>query len=581
MKKKLVAAVLTGTMLMACLTACGGSDKAAGGAAAASSAAAAASSVEEAAEAAESAASEAAESAVSEAAEAAASEAAESTAAEEPAAEAETTSDGAKEITIVYGGDPGNLSPFTSSIYTSPGLVEIYPALFYCSDRSDPEASMEPALAESWEQIDEKSYRITLKEGITDSEGNPFTANDVKYCWDYWNELGNNTSCFGDYESSEVEDDLNIILHMKTTNYGTYLNMLWCTVFTTQAAAESHDLATDPVGVGPYVLDSWTPGTSLVLKKNPNYWAADTTEPKLMQNADKITYLFLSEASQIAIGMENGEIDFANNLTSTEIDMLTGSGNFYEYRHLSDLIYGLNFNQYGDHVLNNVNIRKAIAYAIDLNGIMEAGFDSKGEVATYCGSVNTADIYDEFVNLNDNYYAYDVDKAKELMEGEGYSDSNRLKLKLMVRADGGAQEAMATVIQAYLSQIYIDVEVLSFDYSTFATYQTDYEQYDLMISLYGCFFSTDIMKFFDQNNYNGVAQNGLKSDELQGLIEAANYSTEGHNKENVVALETWLCDNMALYVFGNNDYAWVARNGVDVTTYDSCWYTFPGGWTID
>ena len=575
MKKKLVSLLLVSAMVMGTLTACGGSDKPAGGEAASGSSKAE-SAVSEAAESAasEAAGSSAAEeeaSSVSEAA-APADEASSASSAAEAAAEAAEAVDGDKNPVLVFGPDPGSLEPFNFSIFYYPYMHGVFDMLFYRTGRN---GEYTPGLGESWEQIDDTTYEIKIFDGIYDAENNPLTAKDVVFSWDTWDELGTCESVFGCYDHAEAVDDTTVRLYLNATNYGYIQNYLLCTPIVTEAAYTSHDMKTDPVGAGPYKVKSWTPGTSLVLEKNDNYWCADDIKnPKRTQNADTITYQFLQESSQIGMAMENGEVDFASSLSETELNRLTAMDDFYEFDQLSDLGMILMYNCAPGKLMDNVNLRKAVSYGINVDDIINGAYQGKAEPLTSGGFFNSDEYIDDYAM--DDYYSYNPEKCKELLAEEGYDEKNPLTVRLMVQGDE-LQQAIATVIQADLGVCGVNVEILTYDSSTFTAYQTDYDQYDMFIVGLGAYFVTDILKWVDERTYGGHGMNGIEGTELQELIEVCN-DTPTHNDETCLAAMNWVNENVPYYGLVMPYYTWTVREGIEVTNYDGIACTHTGAW---
>lgn len=573
MKKKLVSLMLVCAMAMGSLAACGGADKAPAGEekAASSTVEETASSAEETAEEAASAVEEIEEAAsAAEETEAAASSAEAVSASAEEAAEA-ATSEG-KNPTLVFGPDPGSLEPFNFSIFYYPYMHSVFDMLFYRTGRN---GEYTPGLGESWEQIDDTTYEIKIFEGIHDAENNPLTAEDVVFSWDTWAELGTNESVFTYYERGEAVDDTTVRLYLNRTDYGAIQNYLLCTPIITEEAYTSHDMATDPVGAGPYKVKSWTPGTSLVLEQNENYWCKDDVKnPKRAQNAETLTYQFLQESSQIGMAMENNEVDFASSLSETELNRLTEMDDFYEFDQLSDLGMILMYNCDPGRLMDNVNLRKAVSYGINVDDIIVGAYQGKAEKLNFGGYFNSDEFLESYAK--EDYYEYNPEKCKELLAEEGYDEKNPLSIRLMVQGDE-LQQAIATIMQANLAACNVNVEILTYDSSTFTAYETDYDQYDMFIVGLGAYYVTHILMWVDERTYGGHGMNGIQGTELQQLIETCN-DTPTHTEENCQAAMDWIYENVPYYALVMPYYTWTVREGIEVTNYDGVACTHPGGW---
>ena len=139
-----------------------------------------------------------------------------------------------------------------------------------------------PVLATSWSLSEDRlSWTFNLREGVKFHDGTDFDAGVVKFNFDRVmdaaNELGNVKQWEPHIASVEVVDAHTVKLNTKKP-YGSLLSLLasdFGKLMNSPAAVARHGdrYARNPVGTGPFVFDSWTPGTKLVLKRNPDYWA--------------------------------------------------------------------------------------------------------------------------------------------------------------------------------------------------------------------------------------------------------------------------------------------------------------------
>ena len=148
-----------------------------------------------------------------------------------------------------------------------------------------------PSLATSWSVSDDSlTWTFNLRENVKFSNGNDFTAEDVKYSFDRVLTMNAPESgvswilsqCM-DTNSTKVIDDYTIEITL-TESYGGFLALLGYTVgyIVDKETVEAHggvvaDIENEwmkehAVGTGPYMLDHWTHKTEVVLTKNDNYW---------------------------------------------------------------------------------------------------------------------------------------------------------------------------------------------------------------------------------------------------------------------------------------------------------------------
>lgn len=133
------------------------------------------------------------------------------------------------------------------------------------------------------------------------------------------------------------------------------------------------DLSKHPVGTGPFVFESWTPGQEIVLTKNEKYWGI---KPKV----DKVVFKTVPEDTTRVAMVETGEAHIAEQLPVTEIERVQSS---------SSMTLGCYDSFAVDHIgmnvtmkpFDDVRVRQAIAHAIDKAAIIKGVYNNVGKVA--------------------------------------------------------------------------------------------------------------------------------------------------------------------------------------------------------
>jgi len=138
---------------------------------------------------------------------------------------------------------------------------------------------------------------------------------------------------------------------------------------------------------GPFVLESWTHNSSLVLKKNPNYWNADSVK------LDKVNLAIMSDTTTIINAYKSGDLDVVGVNKQEQLDEFNKDSNSkYEYYTTQGLVF--NFYNTKDELFKNENIRKAFSLAIDHEDINEMCFGGL-RVPTYGWVVPTISVGEE------------------------------------------------------------------------------------------------------------------------------------------------------------------------------------------
>lgn len=460
-----------------------------------------------------------------------------------------------KVVKIAYTSDPGSLGAFDEG--SSSGrwtvLAYTYENLAYL----DVDGQYYGILAKNWQKDEEKSnstnavWNVEIYDYITDSDGNKITADDVVFSFNECLENGKgnqHTALTGSLVSIEKTGDYSVQIICNSEAAGEVENMLTQVMIVSEKAyKESGDnMRSKPIATGPYVVTEWVTGSSLKLAKNENYWQKEELriDPQ-KQNVDKIEYYFVTESSQIAIGMETGIYDAATSLNYTNASRFMEGGqssNGFEVVEARDTyIQQMWVNRSEESPLNDVRIAQAVLYAIDTEGLINVVVEGRGE-SCYCyGSDLNIGFQDKW--LTDNYYQYDAEKAKALLAEAGVKDGD-LKLTILCDTDE-VRVKIAQIIQVYLKEVGIDSEVTSFEQALWNTYQTDPTKFDLNISYNSAY--GYITRIWNQLNSTRYAEHNMamvRDDNLDNLIMTAAVS---QTDEDIDAAKQYMTENAYHY----------------------------------
>lgn len=168
---------------------------------------------------------------------------------------------------------------------------------------------------------------------------------------------------------------------------------------------------------GPYVLDDWAKGDHILLKKNQDYWNADRPAPL----ADQVRFTFNTDTASATTAMQNGEIDGAIAFPVSSIDQLrAGKGSVTFGPGLG--MFNVSAINIDEGPLANKEIRRALALAIDYDGIREGIFKGTAEQnKALTPRATWGYAKDVFQSAWDELLAgkQDVEEAKKIIEAEG------------------------------------------------------------------------------------------------------------------------------------------------------------------
>lgn len=457
-----------------------------------------------------------------------------------------------KKVVIAYSSDPGNYLPFgaTNSV-RSTVQVYFYESLFSNYGEG---GTMVPVLAKTKEVLSDGVYRITIHDNIYDTAGNHITADDVVFCFETSIANGERTTFLGELAEVKKVDDYTIDFTFENEQLGSFENAMFVTSIVSKKAYEESatGFSSDPIGTGPYYIADWQVGSSITLKKNENYWGKDGLVGFECQNCDEIVIKFIAEPAQATIEMETGNVDWAYNISTKDSDTFLDRKGFTVESYPFVQTRTLAFNCDPSCVFADVRLRQAVAYAIDAAAIVQGVYDGKGGVSTTLAIPEPEGGYSvDFVDSwkNSIPYEYNLEKAKELMAEAGYPNGG-LHVKLMTK-DMDEYRTTCQVIQAYLSQIGIDVEILSYENALYQTYHYDPSAFDMYLCQFANNSSIYIpngWKWYFNRNANGTNVLFMDDDKLQTLLDAS-LDIHTHSDETMDELWQYLKEECVAYPY--------------------------------
>lgn len=410
------------------------------------------------------------------------------------------------------------------------------------------DGEMTNCLIESYEKIDDTTVTVTLYDYIKDSAGNPITASDVVFSYTKAKEEGavkgasyfDTVTATGDYTVQFTFSRALALGELEQTFSQVY-------IVSEKSYEESGDgMLLNPIGTGRYVLSNYESGSSITFKENEDYWQTneDLVTVRDVANVKEITYYIITEATQRAIAVEEGTVDFAD-ISVADLESVTAAGKSV-YKYQNTLTYYMAANCSEDSVLQNEALRKAVFYAID-SSQLAAGLTSTSGFPVYdmmCS--NYVDYLDSF-ETEDNFYTNaSLETAAKYLEEAGY-EPGEVTLTLIGDSSQVVQD-LSVLLQAILEQVGIKVEVELYQSNIISTYTSDSAAWDLYIeqkadNLYMVNAWANVL---DKDKYEwGGTVNFVFDDTLQEMLDVAR-TEETHTEENILALHDYIVDKAYL-----------------------------------
>ncbi|MCD7861971.1 MAG: ABC transporter substrate-binding protein [Lachnospiraceae bacterium] len=435
------------------------------------------------------------------------------------------------------------------------GLIElIYEPLFYTQYTEDG-FNLEPCLAKDWYDEDETHMVVEIYDYIHDSDGNNITAEDVVAAYEILIESGNYTD-FDYFESVEAIDDYTVrFTWTKEIDSITALGSMMGTLIYSQQAYADHDFTTDPVGTGTYEPTELVTGTKYVVEPT-DYWQTDESvrTDESIQNVDVFTTEVINDNSVAYIAFEEGSIYQISPSTVQLTDFLEGGKYYGEYTlsyQYSTGVYGLGFNLSGEStVSDDLNLRLAIAYAIDGEGIVEA-IGSTDHAAVHAEASSSIIGYQDVWDSMENYYSvYDVDLAKEYLAESNYNGET---LHIIMRSGREANDTAVQIIQQELNEIGVTVQIDAYEDAIVNSYLYDATCWDMYFYIAnGDPISQLWSRLEDLDNFShGYTATGVNDPVLQEMIDNVQ-TVDGFTDENIQEIQQYFTDNCMLYSIWSN-----------------------------
>lgn len=451
----------------------------------------------------------------------------------------------------------------------------IYEPVF---DRERETGNLIPVLGKSYKEVDPYTMEVELYDYIHDSQGNPLTADDVVFSYEEMIAEGNYWTGYL-IDSCTKVDDYTFQLKLRTARAGALETVLSKTPIVTKAAFESLDMSAEPVGTGHYVLDNYVSGSSWGYEVNNDYWQTEElTSPFSKANISNIEYKLYTETAQSSIALETGEIDVIEDVTSSEFYLFEEGGMDAEtaslYEYASHFVTFLNYNCDPSDVFADQTLRQAVSTAIDQQSLLDAAYDGHGGICKTLAASSCVDFNDAW--NNDDYYDYNLEKAKELLGEAGYGEGE-LTVRLLV--DNYEQRIrMAQIIQANLADIGVTVEILTYDTALYNTYKYTTDQYDMYIETLNCddYITTIWDSALNNTKYSdGGTISHYKDDKLQEYVVSAG-SKETRTDELIDEARQYLYEVVPSYGLIYTSVSHVAVNSINDLTVNMSCYLQPG-----
>lgn len=365
--------------------------------------------------------------------------------------------------------------------------------------------NLTPALATRWEiSPDGLEYTFHLRSGVffhdnacfPNGKGRQFNAKDVKYSFErvcdprtstrgydffknlvagaseYYSDISNATKNNTEPKLKEVsgyivKDDSTFVIKLKKP-FGPFIYYM-CLGFgyiVPKEAVDKYgkDFFQNPVGTGPFIFENWSQDKDLNLKRNPNYWEKDQHGNQLPY-VSNVKFRFIKDLSQQLLEFRNGNLDESYRIPNESFKEVVDASKqltpeFAKFQ--LQRVPALSVQFYGflttGKLLGNPKLRQAINYAIDREKIIKFVLNGQSSFPGIYGVVPPSMPGYDYKSIKG--YAYDKEKAKQMLTEAGYPDGKGLEdIVLQINDGGGRNTQVAEAIQSMLKEVGITMKL--------------------------------------------------------------------------------------------------------------------------
>lgn len=424
---------------------------------------------------------------------------------------------------------------------------------------------LETCLAKEWAKQNETTYIIKLRDDRKWSDGNKFTAEDVRYTIDRLKDSDTiYASNVKDVTTVEVVDDTTIrIILSQEVPFFEY-NLTFPILSSKYYSDKEFNADIVPIGTGMYKV-SEVQDTALILSKNEYY--PESNNLKL----DKITVTTYSSVGELYNSFKTGSIDLISTQNSNLKEYIGTIG------YLSKEMKGrehdfIAFNTQSQ-ILSQVNVRKAICYSIDKNNIVSSVFGDNYYTSSFPLDYGTW-IYNE----QEASSGYNLEQAKQILTDNGWTykyknwqktenyKTQRISLNFVVKASDENRVKVADNIKQQLENQGFRINLIKANDAQYQSYLTN-KNYDMILCSINLSVSPDLSTFFGSNNLANYS-----NEEVTSIMnEVKNSNDEEKLKQNYKRLGEIYKTEMPYLSLYNNKYI-VAYSQTLAGTLEPNWF---------
>lgn len=390
----------------------------------------------------------------------------------------------------------------------------------------DNEMNLQPELATDWDYTNDTTIRFQLREDVQFHNGDEFTAEDVKFSLE---RVAN-----GDFTQSglwtpldrvEIQDDYTVDVHT-TDPYSPILTYLagnspgGAQILPSGAVGEN--FSNEPIGTGPFQLESWETQESVTLNRFDEYWG-ETAQ------LESVELPIIGEGSTAVSAIQAGDIHMMNRLPLQSVDTIQQASDV-TLGQAPGLTFRMVLFNHDTEPFDDRDVRMAFAKSVDKNVALQAAWFDQGDPSK--GPIPVA--HSMYSSDLEDHQAFDPDEAASLIDQSGYSVSeiNEMGLEVLTWGSDLWYQFSQVVADQVSQNLGIEVGVNS---KTFGSTFSDMENqsFDLVSWGYRGFTAADQYMFSYVSDSSRNAYRGYSNEEYDNLVLEARAEMDPDSRREI------------------------------------------------
>jgi peptide/nickel transport system substrate-binding protein len=337
-----------------------------------------------------------------------------------------------------------------------PDSYTVYRNIFDNIVTRDTAGEIVPQVATSWTYVDDATIELELRDDITFHDGQPLTAEDVVFSVKRITDPDFASPQLGQFNTI-IDAEATGPHTVRLTTDGPYPPLLAQLVKLSVVpkhvveAVGNDEFTKNPIGSGPYRFDEWQRGVKVALSRNPDYWRG---EPPFAN----VEFRAVPDGATRVADLRSGTADLVVGIDPDQARELEGTASVQVLSAPTERVGYFMMNTQ-DGPLAELGLRRAVAHALDRELIIDALLGGYGEVVD---ELLTPSHFDYVEGLSGEAYAYDPDKAKELVAQSGYAGE-----ELVFNTAPPFDQRIVQALQQQLAEVGLNVSIEMNDMPTF------------------------------------------------------------------------------------------------------------------